>query len=112
MAAMVKDLLFFKGYTLSEKINYFQGMLFSNKHLWGYVVGDNLFLSSTSFQVPVYITHGKFDYQVSYTLAREYFEIIKAPEKSFFSFEKSAHSPNGEEPEKFVKVLQDIKRKN
>jgi pimeloyl-ACP methyl ester carboxylesterase len=108
MVGIVKDLLFFKGYTLPEKINYVQGILFSQTYLWDYVVSDNLFESSISFQAPVYITHGKYDYQVSYTLAREYFEIVEAPGKSFFTFEKSAHSPNGEEPEKFVQIVHDI----
>ena len=108
MAGLFKDLLLFKGYTLFEKMNYFQGVVFSNEHLWNYVIGDNLFESSTSFQVPVYITHGAFDYQVSYTLSHEYFEIIEAPEKHFFSFEKSAHSPNSEETEKFVQIINNI----
>ena len=107
-AASEKNVLFFKGYTLSEKIKYFQGMLFSVKHLWNSAISDNLFESSISFQTPVYIIHGKYDYQVSYTLSREYFEIIKAPDKSFFTFEKSAHSPNIEEPEKFIQIVRQI----
>jgi hypothetical protein len=76
--------------------------------LWDRVVSANLFESSISFQVPVYIAQGKYDYQVSYTLAREYFEIVKAPDKLFFTFEKSAHSPNIEEPEKFVQIIRNI----
>jgi pimeloyl-ACP methyl ester carboxylesterase len=108
MAGLVKDILFFNGYTLSEKIKFIQGMSFLLIHLWDDVVKDNLFESSISFQVPVYIAHGKYDFQVSYTLAREYFEIIEAPEKSFFTFENSAHSPNAEEPEKFVQIIRNI----
>jgi pimeloyl-ACP methyl ester carboxylesterase len=108
MAKLIKDLLLFKGYTVSEKIKFMQGMSFSLTYLWENVTDDNLFESSVSFQVPVYITHGKYDYQVSYTLSREYFEKIEAPEKSFFTFEKSAHSPNGEEPEKFVQIVREI----
>jgi pimeloyl-ACP methyl ester carboxylesterase len=108
MAKLIKDLLLFKGYTVSEKMKYTQGMTFSNTYLWENVTDDNLFESSASFQVPVYIVHGKYDYQVSYTLSREYFKKIEAPEKSFFTFEKSAHSPNGEEPEKFVRVVRNI----
>jgi pimeloyl-ACP methyl ester carboxylesterase len=77
-------------------------------YLWDGVTKDNLFESSNSFQVPVYIIHGKYDYQVSYALSREYFEKIEAPEKSFFTFEESAHSPNGEEPEKFVTIVRAI----
>ncbi|MCL2442486.1 MAG: alpha/beta hydrolase [Treponema sp.] len=108
MAGMIKDFFFFKGYTLSEKIKYVQGMMFSLTHLWDNVASVNLFESSISFQVPVYIIHGKYDYQVSYTLAKEYLEIIEAPEKAFFSFDKSAHSPNIEEPEKFVQTVRNI----
>jgi pimeloyl-ACP methyl ester carboxylesterase len=108
MGGLIKNMLFFQGYTLSDKINFIQGIPFSNKYLWDYVVEDNLFESSSSFKVPVYITHGKYDYQVSYALASKYFEIIEAPEKLFFTFEKSAHSPNGEEPEKFTQTIRDI----
>jgi pimeloyl-ACP methyl ester carboxylesterase len=108
MAGLYKDMLFFKGYTLSEKINYIQGMPFSMAHLWDYVMEDNLFESSILFQIPVYIIHGKYDYQVSYTLSYEYLKKIEAPEKSFFTFEKSAHSPNGDEPEKFVQTIHAI----
>jgi len=108
MAGLIKDTLFFKGYTLSEKIKYVQGMSFSFIHLWDYIDKDNLFVSSISFQIPVYTTHGKYDYQVSYTLANEYLKIIEAPKKAFFTFENSAHSPNGEEPEKFVQVVRNI----
>ena len=111
MAGLIKDILLFKGYTISEKISFIRGMVFSQTHLWDCVVNSNLFESSVSFKVPVYITQGIYDYQVSYTLAHEYFEIIKAPDKEFFTFEESAHSPNGEEPEKFVQIIHDIAQK-
>jgi pimeloyl-ACP methyl ester carboxylesterase len=111
MLGMIKDLLLFKGYTLSEKIGYIQGMLFSSEHLWSYVTSSNLFESSVSFELPVYIIHGKHDYQVSYALAQKYLETIEAPDKAFFSFENSAHCPNVEELEKFVQTVRDIASK-
>ena len=112
MSDLVLNMLFFKGYTLSEKINFARGSLFSLRHLWDDVITDNLFESSTVFQVPIYVTHGKYDYQVSYTLAREYFDKIEAPKKSFFTFENSAHSPNVEEGEKFVQIIREIALKS
>jgi len=108
MMGMANLILSFKGYTLSEKINYIRGMLFSQKRLWDNVVIDNLFESSTIFQIPVYITHGKYDYQVSHTLALEWFNKIEAPQKAFFTFEKSAHGTITEEPEKFVQIVREI----
>ena len=105
---MGRKILFFRGYTFSEKLNYIRGMSFSIEHLWDNVIDVNLFESSTSFQVPIFIIHGKWDYQVSYTLAREWLEKIEAPEKGFFSFENSAHMPNMDEPENFVQVVRNI----
>jgi pimeloyl-ACP methyl ester carboxylesterase len=108
MIDMSKIILSFKGYTLSEKTNYLKGMMFSQTALWNNVVKDNLFESSTTFQVPVYITQGKYDYQVSYALAREWFDKIEAPQKAFFTFENSAHGTIIEEPEKFVQIIREI----
>jgi pimeloyl-ACP methyl ester carboxylesterase len=108
MIGMAKLILSFKGYTPSEKANYLKGMDFSQTALWDDVIEDNLFESSTTFQVPVYITHGKYDYQVSHTLAREWFDKIEAPQKAFFTFENSAHGTIIEEPEKFVQIIREI----
>jgi pimeloyl-ACP methyl ester carboxylesterase len=108
MAALIKDMFLFKGYTFADKMNMIQGMGFSHIYLWNDVLQSDLFESSTDFQIPVFITHGKFDYQVSYELSREYFEKIDAPAKEFFTFEKSAHSPNAEEPELFAQTIRDI----
>ncbi len=49
--------------------------------------------------------HGRYDYTCSYTLAKSYFEKLKAPLKGFYTFEQSAHSPAFEEPEKMQKIL-------
>jgi len=112
MFDMTKIIMSFNGYTLSEKIKYIRGMLFSQTTIWNDVVDDNLFESSTIFQIPVYITQGKYDYQVSYTLAREWFDIIEAPQKEFFTFENSAHGTIMEEPEKFVQIVREISLNN
>jgi len=112
MIDMAKIILLFEGYTLSEKINYLKGMNFSTNAIWDSVIVDNLFESSTIFQVPIYITQGKYDYQVSHALAREWFEKVEAPDKAFFTFEYSAHGTIIEEPEKFVQIIREIALKN
>ncbi len=55
-------------------------------------------------EIPVYFLHGRYDYTVSYTLAKHYFEAFRAPEKAFFTFGHSAHSPHFEEPERVREV--------
>lgn len=111
MTSLLKDILTFKGYTMSEKMNYMQGNMFSLKHVFHHILEDDLFKSSVSFEVPVYVIHGAFDYQVSYELAGKWFDLIEAPDKGFYTFEHSAHSPNTEESEKFVTTLRKISDK-
>ena len=107
MLNLIMNVMLFKGYTLSEKIDYTKGSLFSLQ-LFDNAKNDNLFESSPSFDIPVYIVQGKHDYVTSYALALEYLDAIDAPAKVFYSFENSAHSPNLEEPEKFVQTVSKI----
>lgn len=55
--------------------------------------------------MPVYFFHGIHDYTVSYPLAKSYFDDLEAPQKGFYTFANSAHSPMFEEPERMNEVL-------
>lgn len=107
MPHMFMNMLSFKGYTLGEKIGYIRGLPLSHHHLNDYV-NDNLFESAKEFQLPVYILQGEYDFQVSSVLAKEYCQIIQAPDKQFYTFADSAHSPIWEEPEQFMAVIGEI----
>jgi pimeloyl-ACP methyl ester carboxylesterase len=110
---IVRTFFVFKGYTLKEKINWFLGADFSMIQLYDRVwKEDNLFESSVKFEIPFYIIHGIYDYNVSYTLSKEYLDVLEAPKKEFFTFDNSAHSPNMEETEKFIEVLREIAMEN
>lgn len=95
-------------YTMSEKLNFMNASMFSLEHLWMDVIDTNLFHEIDSMSVPTYIFHGKFDYTTPYPLANDFYQQLKAPQKSFFSFENSAHSPIMEEPEKFNAILREL----
>jgi pimeloyl-ACP methyl ester carboxylesterase len=110
---IIKTFFVFKGYTLKEKINWFLGADFSMIQLYDRVwKEDNLFESSIKFTIPFYIIHGIYDYNVSYTLSKEYLNVLEAPKKGFYSFNNSAHSPNMEETENFIEVLREISMEN
>jgi pimeloyl-ACP methyl ester carboxylesterase len=51
---------------------------------------------------------GKYDYQTTYNQAKIYYEALEAPKKAFYSFENSAHSPMYDEPEYFMKIINEI----
>ena len=109
---ILKAFFIFKGYTLREKINWFVGEGFSLTHLMHIAQNDNLFESSVKFEVPFYIIHGDYDYMCSQVLAKKYLDVIDAPKKEFFAFTNSAHSPNMEEPERFIEVFRKIASEN
>lgn len=112
MWTMLSILLKAKEYTLSDKLNYMRGSLFSLNHMWNAVIHTNLFNEIDSMQIPVYIFHGKHDFTTPYCVAKDFYEQLKAPGKAFFSFENSAHSPLMEEVEKFNAIVMELALKH
>ena len=97
-----------KEYTFRDKINYLKGMKITKEYLWDVIMKTNLFKAIPSQQIPVYILQGISDHQTSFSVAKEYFDSLKAPLKRFYTFENSAHSPIFEEPDKFRSILKEI----
>ncbi len=97
-----------RDYTFTEKINLWRAKARAGVHpLWDTILATDLARQVPELDIPVYFFHGLYDYTVSYDLAKEYFETINAPMKGFYTFEKSAHSPMFEEPEKMLKILKE-----
>ncbi|MHC1750909.1 MAG: alpha/beta fold hydrolase [Cellulosilyticaceae bacterium] len=107
MMDCVMTVLRYKGYTWKEKMKFPIGSSFSLKCLWDAVIQIDLIKTVPELKVPIYVFQGKFDYQVSYTIAREFLDAVEAPIKGFYTFENSAHSPCFEEPEKMLKILRE-----
>jgi len=96
-----------RDYTLSEKFNMWRGKASSGVSLiWKNMIITDLAKEVTKLDIPVYFFHGIYDYTVSYKLAKDYFDMLQAPIKGFYTFEKSAHSPLFEEPGKMQQILQ------
>jgi pimeloyl-ACP methyl ester carboxylesterase len=101
MWPMIRMVLNTKEYTFKDKLNYPISNMFSLKNLWLDVIYTNLNSSIDSMQIPVYIFQGIHDYQTPYSVAKDFFDNLKAPQKEFITFENSAHSPLMEEVDKF-----------
>jgi pimeloyl-ACP methyl ester carboxylesterase len=99
--------LLFKEYSLNDKVNLWRSKAGSGiSTIWNEIINHDLSQESTSFKIPVYFLHGIFDYTCSYELAKEYFERIDAPDKGFYSFRHSAHSPIFEEPVECIRIIE------
>lgn len=100
--------IMFKEYTFGEKIRLWLGKFKSGVSvLLDTILATDLNSVVKTVKVPVYFFHGKYDYTVSYSEARAYFKKLKASLKGFYTFDKSAHSPMFEEPEKMERILRE-----
>jgi pimeloyl-ACP methyl ester carboxylesterase len=93
-------------YTLMEKVNLWRGKSRSGVSLlWDRMLSTDLAKKVPEIAIPVYFFHGIYDYTVSYTLAKDYLKRLKAPIKGFYTFERSAHSPIFEEPQRLNEIM-------
>jgi pimeloyl-ACP methyl ester carboxylesterase len=102
---VLKSLIFTTEYTLLDKVNFIRGGSKSIHLLWAELMTVNLEEQAPLLKVPIYFALGKHDYEVPFMLAEHYFNLLEAPNKELIWFEKSAHLPNIEEPEKFNDLL-------
>jgi pimeloyl-ACP methyl ester carboxylesterase len=93
-------------YTLGEKIAIWRGKFSGDKALWDTMMTTDLTKLVPTLEIPVYFFHGKYDYTVSYPMAKAYLNDLHAPIKGFYTFENSAHSPMFEEPERMKQIIQ------
>jgi pimeloyl-ACP methyl ester carboxylesterase len=97
----------FREYTLGEKLALWRGKFASDKMLWDKMIATDLTKQIQKLDLPVYFFHGKYDYTVSYPLAKAYLDRLQAPIKGFYTFEHSAHSPMFEEPDRMKEIVQE-----
>jgi len=91
-------------FTQKERLNIWRGKSFVSK---AEVSSGNFKAADVTKQlaIPFYVLAGKYDMTTDYELQKEYFELIQADIKGFYTFDNSAHSPLFEEPEKAMKIL-------
>ncbi len=90
----------FKEYSLKTMLNYVRANVYCLSQPIGQEKVD--FMNEVKeIDVPVYLFMGKFDYNTVYDLAKEWFDQLKAPYKKFITFDKSGHTPQWEEADKW-----------
>lgn len=95
-------------YTAGEKIGLWRGKLSSGASaLWGEMLATDLAGRVAKLALPAYFFHGVYDYTVNYQVAKDYVETLKAPLKGFYTFERSAHSPVLEEPQRAQRIMRE-----
>ncbi|BCY18091.1 hypothetical protein hrd7_19400 [Leptolinea sp. HRD-7] len=97
----------FREYSVAEKINLWRGKVAYGSTTFNAQLKTDITKEVPEVKIPVYFFHGIYDYTVNYSLAKEFFNALKAPVKGFYTFEESAHSPLFEEPEKMARIIKE-----
>ncbi len=95
----------FKEYSFKTMLNYVK----ANVYCLSQPLGQekvNFMHEVTELKVPVFLFMGRHDYNTVYDLAKEWFDRLQAPYKKFITFEKSGHTPQWEESEKWNRCFE------
>lgn len=104
---MVTGILFHPEYNLLDAIRYSLGIKRFQNGLLEKQSEASITQLVQRVEVPIYFVMGKYDHMTSSTAAREYFDILDAPQKEFMLYENSAHYPQMEEKETFYQWMFD-----
>lgn len=95
-------------YSLGDLIRFIRGLGFTQSTMFanGELGSVDLMRDAPRIDVPVFFFHGRHDYTTPGELVQEYFQALEAPRgKALIWFERSAHVPQWEEPERYVREL-------
>lgn len=103
-----KNFVFYPAYSISDKLNSLEGSKVSFQKLWMQAINADLFTSHKSLKVPLHFFQGKYDMHTVTEVAKNYYEMVEAPDKQYYSFDNSAHWPHIREYGKYRNILQSI----
>lgn len=92
-------------YTLHEKLLHSHHLRASLRRLWPEVERMNLLAEAPHLSAPLLFCLGRHDAVTPSELAVRYLNTVDAPKKRLVWFERSAHCPHLEEPERFASAL-------
>ena len=95
-------------YGVFDKVNYFRGVVTTFNNVYPQLYNVDLRRDAEKVDVPVYFFIGRHDINAPTSLAEDYYNKLKAPEKQLLWFEHSGHDPWRNESDKFAQAVVDI----
>ncbi len=90
-------------YGLFDKAKFFWGLFRTFDEFYEKLYYVDLRKRCPEVEVPIYVFHGRYDFNAPAKLVEDYMKRLKAPKKSLIYFEHSGHNPWQTENELFVK---------
>jgi pimeloyl-ACP methyl ester carboxylesterase len=96
-------------YSFADALNVAKGPQFAAEHL-RYDLPGGYAGPPADFDIPVFVIMGARDAVTPVAIARDWFEHIDAPSKSWSVVEGAAHFPHFEQPARFAELMRGIER--
>jgi len=95
------DTLLSPEYSIIDSLNFVRALYYTFSQVYQQLYEEDLRLTHTKLEVPIYILHGRHDVNAPTYLVDEYYQLIEAPDKALVYFEASGHNPWITEPDLF-----------
>lgn len=106
---LLSSLLRSSDYSFGDVVRTLQGITATQAALLPELATLDLARSLPRLDVPIVMVQGRFDQVAPGAAAERYADELQAPRKQLIWFERSAHTPHLEEPEKFRELLMHVR---
>jgi pimeloyl-ACP methyl ester carboxylesterase len=106
---LVTSLLGSRDYSLLDLVRTFRGVTASQTALLPQLATTDLVRTLPRLEVPIVFAQGRFDQVAPGIATQRFYDALIAPSKQLVWFDKSAHTPQYDEPAKFRQLLLDVK---
>lgn len=99
-------------YSIGDVVRAIRGITTSQAALVPDLATTDLVSTMPSLEVPIVFAQGRLDQVAPGEATQRFYDSLKAPSKQLVWFEKSAHTPQFDEPDSFRRLLLDVKDAN
>jgi pimeloyl-ACP methyl ester carboxylesterase len=109
LRTLLGSLIRSRDYSIADALRTVRGITASQAALLPQLAATDLVSTMPSLAVPIVLAQGRLDQVAPGECAQRLYDSITAPSKRLVWFEKSAHTPQFDEPEAFRRLLVDVK---
>ena len=112
LRGVVGSLIRSPDYSVGDVVRALRGITTSQAALVPVLATTDLVSTMPSLDVPIVFAQGRLDQVAPGVATQRFYDSLKAPSKQLVWFEKSAHTPQFDEPAAFRRLLLDVKEAN
>lgn len=102
------DMFLAPEHTLIDRVNLIRGVIRGVKEIYPQLAFTDLEKEITSFEIPVFLINGRYDYSCVHWISERWYEGLDAPYKDLLWLEDSGHNGVYTEPQKVIDYFEEV----